>query len=205
MRRWPAAAVHNFLCRLSRQQPYKGTQCRATRVFACFLLPLKAGCFVPEVRGKRTNRLLGATLHCYGSIILIRNYDNIMVGVNQHNRWVTIVAQLMTNFEWGTLKNGFATVDGVFLPIHPRRSRGEASFVSSHGSIVGNDYRLPFTPAIHRTTNAMPQSRIKSLYAGNTPSLPFIASERSDCMPGRIRLAPEIARQQRRRRCCRAS
>jgi hypothetical protein len=142
-RRW-AAVVHNFLRRLARQQPHKSAQRGATRVIACCFLPLKAGCFVPEARGKRANRLLGATLHGYGSIILIRNYDNIMVSVNQHNIWVTLMAQLMTNFEWGTLKSGFAPVDGVFLPIHPRRSRGEASFVSSYGAIVGNDYRLPF-------------------------------------------------------------
>lgn len=67
-----------------------------------------------------------------------------MIVMNQHNLLVTKMTHLVSNFSWGTLKEGFASVDGVFREIHPRRSRGEASFVSSHGAIATGDHRLVF-------------------------------------------------------------
>lgn len=54
------------------------------------------------------------------------------------------MAHLIPNFSWGSLKGGFSVVDGVFRRSHPRRSRGEAAFVSGHGAIVSGDHRLAF-------------------------------------------------------------
>jgi hypothetical protein len=51
---------------------------------------------------------------------------------------------LIAELEWGTLERGFAWVDGVFQHIHPRRSRGGAAFVSTHGAIVEEQHRVPF-------------------------------------------------------------
>ena len=54
------------------------------------------------------------------------------------------MSDLIAELNWGTLERGFAWVDGVFQQIHPRRSRGGAAFVSTHGAIVEEQHRVPF-------------------------------------------------------------
>ena len=54
------------------------------------------------------------------------------------------MARLIRDFEWGTLEDGFAVVDGAFRETHPWRSRDGATFVSSRGAIVTSDHRLPY-------------------------------------------------------------
>ena len=54
------------------------------------------------------------------------------------------MTRLIRKFEWGTLKGGFAAVDGAFRETHPWRSRDGVMFVSSHGAIVTSDHRLEY-------------------------------------------------------------